>query len=106
MAVAPSSKLKIEVAKILKAEGFIQGYEVQGRTLTCRLRYVGGARISAFSDAQRISRPGRRTYAGRHDLPLVRRGLGVTIVSTSQGLMTGSEATKKGLGGELLCSVW
>ncbi|TMD60085.1 MAG: 30S ribosomal protein S8 [Chloroflexi bacterium] len=106
VAVAPSSKLKIEVAKILKAEGFIQGYEVQGGTLTCRLRYVGGARISAFSDAQRISRPGRRTYAGRHDLPLVRRGLGVTIVSTSQGLMTGSEATKKGLGGELLCSVW
>jgi small subunit ribosomal protein S8 len=102
----PTSKLKTDVAKILKAEGFIAGYDVQGPTLTCRLRYVGGGKVSALSDAQRISRPGRRTYAGRHDLPLVRRGLGVTIVSTSQGLMTGTDAARKGLGGEVLCSVW
>jgi small subunit ribosomal protein S8 len=102
----PTSKLKTELAKILKAEGFLQGYDVQGGTLTCRLRYVAGGKVSALSDAQRVSRPGRRAYVGRHKLPLVRRGLGVTIVSTSQGMMTGSEAAKKGLGGEVLCAVW
>src|ERR671937_443259 len=102
----PSSKLKTEVAKILKAEGFLQGFDVQGQTLTCRLRYVAGGKIAALSDAQRVSRSGRRTYVGRHALPLVRRGLGVTIVSTSQGVMTGKDAAKKGLGGEVLCSGW
>ena len=102
----PASRLATEIAKILKSEGFLQGYDVQAGTLTCRLRYVGGGKIAALSDAQRISRPGRRAYAGRHELPLVRRGLGVTIVSTSQGVMTGAAATKKGLGGEVLCSVW
>lgn len=102
----PSSRLKAEIAKILKAEGFLSGYEIQGNVLTCRIKYVGGGKVAAFTDAQRVSTPGRRIYAGRRRLPLVRRGLGVTIVSTSQGVMTGSDAAKKGLGGEVLCAVW
>ena len=102
----PASKLRTEIAKILKAEGFLLGFEAQGATLTCRLKYVGGGRVAALTGAQRVSTSGRRIYAGRRDLPLVRRGLGVTIVSTSQGVMTGFDATRKGLGGEVLCSVW
>lgn len=102
----PSSKLKAELARILKAEGFISGYEVQGATLTCRMKYVGGGKVAALTDAQRVSTSGRRIYAAAKKVPVVRRGLGVTIVSTSQGVMTGADAMKKGLGGEILCSVW
>jgi small subunit ribosomal protein S8 len=102
----PTSRLKVEIAKILKAEGFLVGYEVAGPTLTCRVKYVGGGKIPALTDAQRLSTPGRRTYAGRRELPRVRGGLGVTIVSTSQGLLTGTDAARKGLGGEVLCAVW
>lgn len=102
----PTSRLRAELARILKAEGFLLGYEVQGNVLSCRLKYVGGGKIAALTDAQRLSTSGRRTYAGRRELPLVRRGLGVIIVSTSQGVMTGAEAGKKGLGGEVLCAVW
>ncbi len=102
----PASKLKVEVAKILRAEGFLSAYEVQGGVLTCRMKYVGGGKIAALTDAQRVSTPGRRRYAGRRALPLVRGGLGVTIVSTSQGLMTGREAARRGLGGEVLCAAW
>ena len=101
----PASKLKLEVAKILKAQGFIAGYEAQGETLALRLKYVGG-KIPAVTEVKRISRPGLRVYAGRRELPRVRRGLGMTIVSTSRGLMTGADAAKRGLGGEILCTVW
>jgi small subunit ribosomal protein S8 len=102
----PASRLKADIAKILKAEGFIAAFDVQGQTLTCRLRYVDGGKVAAITDVQRVSRPGRRTYSGRRDLPLIRRGLGITIISTSQGVMTGADATKKGLGGEILAAVW
>lgn len=101
----PASKLKTEIAKILRAEGFIAGHEVQGETLVLRLKYLDG-KIPAVTEVKRVSRPGLRVYAGRRELPRVRRGLGVTIVSTSRGLMTGADAARVGLGGEILCTVW
>lgn len=102
----PASRLKADIARILKQEGFIAGHEVQGGTLTVRLKYVGGAKTPALTEIRRISRPGLRVYAGRAELPRVRRGLGVTIVSTSRGVMTGADAQKQGLGGEVLCTVY
>lgn len=103
---SPTSKLKVEVVKILKAEGFIAGYDIDRGGLTVRLKYVGDDRIPAITDLQRVSRPGRRVYAGRAELPRVRAGLGVTIVSTSQGVMSGRDASRRGLGGEVLCAAW
>lgn len=102
----PTSRMKVEIAKILKSEGFISSYDVSGYTLTCRLKYVGGGKISALTGIARTSRPGRRVYAGRGELPVVRRGLGVTIVTTSRGVMSGAQASRAGLGGEVLATVW
>jgi small subunit ribosomal protein S8 len=101
----PASRLKAEIAKILQAEGFIAGYEAAANTLTVRLKYVQG-RIPAITDVTRVSRPGLRVYAARRELPRVRRGLGVSIVSTSRGIMSGREAARQGLGGEVMCTVW
>lgn len=104
-AAMPASKLRAELARILKGEGFIAGYDVSGQTLTVRLKYAGG-KVPALAGAERVSRSGRRVYSGRRTLPRVRRGLGVAILTTSQGVMTGAEAAKRGLGGEILCTVW
>jgi small subunit ribosomal protein S8 len=105
----PSSKMKVAIAKILQEEGFIQGTrqiqdEKQG-VLRIFLKY-GQERESAIQGLQRISTPGRRIYVSRNDLPRVKGGYGVAIVSTSQGLMTGVDARQKGLGGEIVCHVW
>jgi small subunit ribosomal protein S8 len=101
----PTSRMKVEIAKILQSEGFIAGHDVAAGALTVRLKYVQG-RIPAITDLIRVSRPGLRVYAARRELPLVRRGLGVSIVSTSRGLMSGREAARQGLGGEVVCTVW
>jgi small subunit ribosomal protein S8 len=105
---APASKIKESIAAILKEQGFIADYErindnVQG-TLRVRLRYHNGA--PAIREVKRISRPGIRSYAGAEDLPKVYNGLGIAIISTSQGLMTDKQARQKGIGGELLCTLW
>jgi len=100
----PASRLKTEVARILRAEGYIAGYEAAGQTLTVRLKYAG--KTSALTGIDRVSRPGRRTYVSRDEIPLVLSGLGVSILSTSAGVMTGREARRKGLGGEVLARVW
>jgi small subunit ribosomal protein S8 len=109
--VMPSSKMCEAVAGILKEEGFIQDFEVIPATprpiLRISLRYTQTKRPqSVITGLKRVSTPGRRVYAGRHDLPWVRSGLGVAIVSTSKGVMTAQQARRQRVGGEVLCYVW
>ena len=105
----PSSKQKEEVARILSQEGYIDGYGVEdarvGRELTIRLRY-NEERVPALTGLFRVSKPGRRVYKGAPDVPRVRGGIGVAIVSTSDGVMTDREARRRNVGGEILCEVW
>jgi small subunit ribosomal protein S8 len=110
----PNSKMKVEIARILKEEGFIDSYEVvEGDSaafmnLKITLKYVGERRerSSVLSGLERISRPGRRIYTRKQDIPWVLSGLGVAIVSTPKGLMTGQRARQLNVGGELICKVW
>ena len=101
----PLSKLKINIAKILKEEGYVSDYEVGERSLTVFLKY-GGDRRCAFIGIRRKSRPGRRVYVGHDGIPTVYNGLGVAILSTSRGVMTDRSARKNHVGGEVLCEVW
>ncbi len=105
----PSSKLKVEIAKILAAEGFVDGYREEdarvGKELTVRLRY-GNDRTRVLKGLRRVSKPGRRVYKGAAELPRVQGGIGVAIVSTSNGLLTDREARRREIGGEILCEVW
>ncbi len=104
----PHSQLKAEIARILKKEGFVSDYVVEGavkKTLKIYLRYVSGRR-SAIRGLKRESRPGLRRYVGWQDIPRVFGGLGLAILSTSRGLMTGKEARRHKVGGEWICSVW
>ncbi len=105
----PASKLRVNLAEILAQQGFIRSYKVakdskQG-IMRVYLKYdeAGG---HAINNIDRVSRPGRRVYVKANEIPVVRSGLGMTIVSTSQGLMSGKEAQKKNLGGELVCRIW
>ena len=105
----PSSKLKEEVAKILSSEGYVDGYKVEdakvGKELTVTLRYQND-RDRVLNGIRRISSPGHRVYKGATELDRVRGGLGVSIVSTSDGLLTDREARRRKVGGEVLCEVW
>ncbi len=105
----PSSKLKIEVARILKEEGYVVNFKVveeKGKkTLRVFLRYTPERR-SVITDLKRVSRPGSRRYVGKSEIRQVVGGMGIAIVSTPRGLMTGQAARKEGVGGELLCEVW
>jgi len=110
----PSSRMKAALAEILKQEGYIDRFEVvaeEGKpqsTLRIYLKYVGAPRERrpVITGLKRISRPGRRVYAGRLEIPRVLSGMGVTIVSTPKGVMTGTRARKLGVGGEVICKVW
>jgi small subunit ribosomal protein S8 len=107
----PASKPKVEVARVLKEQGYIQEYGTQkaadspGDELTVRLRYDDDRR-PVLTGLKRISKPGRRIFVAKQDIPRVLGGMGTTIMSTSGGIMTGHEATKKGLGGEIWAEVW
>jgi small subunit ribosomal protein S8 len=105
----PSSKLKVEIAKILKDEGYLANFKVveeKGKkTLRVFLRYTPDRR-SVITDLKRISRPGSRRYIGKTGIRPVVGGMGISILSTPRGLMTGQTARKEGVGGELLCEVW
>lgn len=101
----PTSRMKVEIAKILKTQGFIGGYDQADGNLTVKLKYIGG-KVPAVSGIRRISKPGLRVYARKTEMPRVLGGLGISIVSTSSGLMTGRDAEKQGLGGEVLAYVW
>ena len=110
----PSSKLKVAIAKILKEEGFVGAYEVADgsivgqKILRIRLKYVGERRERkpVITGVERVSRPGRRVYTGKREIPWVLSGMGVAIVSTPKGVMTGQRARQLGVGGEVLCKVW
>lgn len=105
----PHSKLKLAIARILKDEGFIRDYDTpRGQahpTLRIHLSYREG-RQSAIAGLKRVSKPGLRVYVGKGEIPRVYGGLGLAIVSTSQGVMAGRQAWRSGIGGELLCYVW
>jgi small subunit ribosomal protein S8 len=105
----PSSLLKVEIARILKDEGYLANFKVveeKGKkTLRLFLRYTPDRR-SVITDLQRVSRPGSRRYVGKADIRSVVGGMGIAILSTPRGLMTGHAARKEGTGGELLCEVW
>jgi small subunit ribosomal protein S8 len=111
----PASRLKAEIARILQDEGYIQGYKLvedAGKTTTASVKTLRlflkygphGERL--ITGVQRISRPGRRVYFGRDDVPDVLAGLGTSILTTSRGVMTGRAAIKAGVGGEVLCNIW
>ncbi len=109
----PSSRLKVEIAKILQHEGYIQSFSVlepvAGERVQAQLRVqlkYGPRGERVITGIERVSRPGRRVYFGRDDVPEVLAGLGTAILTTSRGVMTGRQAVKAGVGGEVLCTVW
>jgi small subunit ribosomal protein S8 len=105
----PASKMKLEMLKIMKAEGFIKNYAVRKRkshnVIKVFLKY-GPDGEPAIEKLARVSKPSRRTYIDKRNIPLVAGGMGTAIISTSGGLMTSQEARKKGVGGELICTMW
>ena len=105
----PNSKLKVEIARILKEEGYIRDYHVSEvgthPTLVVELKY-GRGRERVLTDLKRVSKPGRRIYARKDRLPRVLGGMGISILSTSNGLMTSRKAAEAGVGGEVVCFVW
>ena len=107
----PSSRLKSEIARILKEEGYIQDYRIEHvedtpyDTLVIELKY-GRSRERVITDLKRVSKPGRRVYAGKDRLPRVLGGMGTAILSTSNGLITSRAAEQQGVGGEVVCFVW
>jgi small subunit ribosomal protein S8 len=106
----PASKLKVEIARILKSEGFIRNYTLLDKdktqaTLRVDLKYSPEGE-PVIHGIERISRPGRRVYRNKQEIPRVLGGLGLSIVSTSKGVLAGHEAAKNGIGGEVLCQVW
>ncbi|HOU23889.1 MAG: 30S ribosomal protein S8 [Chloroflexi bacterium ADurb.Bin180] len=107
--VMPSSKLKVEVARVLRAEGFIEHFDVSRDRpqpmLRIQLKYSDGNH-PVVSGMERVSKPGKRVYTKRQQIPLVLSGMGVALLSTPRGVMTGKKAYRLGLGGEVLCFVW
>jgi small subunit ribosomal protein S8 len=114
MVALPSSKIKVAIAKIMKEEGYITSYEVVDgkipaqKVLRIRLKYVGERRerASVITGLERVSRPGRGVYTGKQEIPWVLSGMGIAIISTPKGVMTGQRARQMGVGGEVLCKVW
>jgi small subunit ribosomal protein S8 len=110
----PNSKIKAEIARILKEEGFVEGFEVvdgtqpEQRVLRVKLKYIGERRERrpVITGLERISRPGRRIYTRKQDIPWVLSGIGVAILSTPKGVMTGQRARQLNVGGEIICKVW
>jgi small subunit ribosomal protein S8 len=110
----PSSKIKIEIARILKDEGFLETYEISDeenskqKVLRLKIKYYGERRERkpVMTGIERVSRPGRRVYTKKQEIPWVLSGMGVAILSTPKGIMTGQRARQMGVGGEILCKVW
>ena len=110
----PSSKIKVEIAKIMKDEGYLEGFEmVEGenqpeKVLRLKIKYVGERRTRrpVISGIERVSKPGRRIYTKKQNIPWVLSGIGVAILSTPKGVMTGARARQLGVGGEIICKVW
>jgi small subunit ribosomal protein S8 len=105
----PASRLKLEIARVLKDEGYIAGYDVEADATTQTMRIIFKSRpdrTRVISGVKRISRPGLRVYARKTEIPRVLGGLGIAILSTSEGVMSGRQANRQGLGGEVLAYVW
>ncbi|MDO9130413.1 MAG: 30S ribosomal protein S8 [Anaerolineales bacterium] len=110
----PHSKVKVEIAKILKEEGYLENFDVADaekpgqKILRLRIKYIGERRERSpvITNLQRVSRPGRRVYTKKQDIPWVLSGIGVAILSTPKGIMTGHRARQLGVGGEIICKVW
>ncbi len=110
----PCSKVKVAIAKILKEEGYLENYEVADgerpgeKVLRLRIKYLGERRERkpVITGLERVSRPGRRVYTKKQEIPWVLSGIGVAILSTPKGIMTGQRARQLGVGGEILCKVW
>jgi len=108
----PTSKIKEAIAQVLKDEGYIEDFKVvqdePQSVLQLKLKYIGGRRDrrSVITGLERVSRPGRRVYVGKQEIPWVLSGMGVAIVTTSKGMMTGQKARQANVGGEVLCKVW
>ena len=108
----PSSKVKVAIAEVMKEEGYITDYQVLPENpqavLQIKLKYVGGRRDrrSVITGLQRVSRPGRRVYVAKDEIPWVLSGMGIAIMTTSKGIMTGQSARRQQVGGEVLCKVW
>jgi small subunit ribosomal protein S8 len=105
----PESRIKLAILKILKEEGYIEDFESlaagPSRTLKVKLRY-GSSGQRSITGVERVSRPGRRVYCGKDEIPKVLDGLGITILSTPKGVLTGTSCRRMGVGGEVLCNVW
>jgi small subunit ribosomal protein S8 len=114
MTAMPSSKVKVEIAKILKEEGYLENFEIADgerpsqKVLRLKIKYIGERRERkpVLTNLERISRPGRRVYTKKQEIPWVLSGIGVAILSTPKGIMTGQRARQLGVGGEILCKVW
>lgn len=110
--VVPGSKMKLAIARILNEEGFIENYDVTKDhpqpMIRIWLKYAGDRkdRRSVITGLKRVSKPGRRVYAGKKDIPWVLSGMGIAVLSTSRGVMTGKRARRLGIGGEVLCHIW
>jgi len=108
----PHSNIKESVAQVLKEEGYIEDFQVLPEKpraiIQIKLKYVGGRRErrSVITGLERVSRPGRRVYVGKREIPWVLSGMGVAVLTTSKGIMTGQKARRLGLGGEVLCKIW
>lgn len=108
----PLSKSKVAIAEVLKSEGYIEDFQVIPQepqsVLEIKLKYIGDRRHyrSVITGLERVSTPGRRVYVGKSEIPWVLSGMGIAILTTPQGMMTGQKARRKGIGGEVLCKVW
>jgi len=107
----PTSKVKVAIAKVLKEEGYIDGYHLTNerpQQLVIKLKYVGERRErhAVITELKRVSKPGRRVYTRADEIPWVRSGIGVAVLSTPKGVLTGQQARRLGVGGEVLCHVW
>jgi small subunit ribosomal protein S8 len=105
----PASSIKIDISRILKEEGYINDFKVIEdeikKVIKITLKYTP-QKESIISEIQRVSKPGRKVYVGKNEVPRIRGGLGIYILSTSKGIMTGIQARRSGIGGELICAVW
>ncbi|MFP4127868.1 MAG: 30S ribosomal protein S8 [Desulfonatronovibrio sp.] len=100
----PLSKTKAAIVDILAREGFIRGYEIEDKVINIDLKYIDSSPV--IKGMNRVSKPGRKVYVPVKEIPFVRNGLGICIVSTSKGILEGSEARKQHVGGELICEIW
>jgi len=103
--VYPASKMKIAILEIMRREGYIEGFSIEGRKITVRFKFDKRGKPT-MSYLERVSKPSRRIYVGAKKVPWVNNGLGIAIISTSKGLMTDSEARARKVGGEVICQIW